>query len=199
MLKRNQTQNLALAVAVAVSLASSTLTHAGTLSGKVSTGKGSVVYVEAIAGKTFPPPASPVTVDQERLTFKPHVAIVPVGSTVNFVNKDNVAHNIFWPSVGGNRKQSHNLGTWPTGETRSFKFDATGVVPLLCNVHAEMSAYVVVVPTPYYSMTDESGSYSLANLPDGQYKVSAWHEGMKVETKPVSVASNTTLDFALSK
>jgi hypothetical protein len=62
-----------------------------------------------------------------------------------------------------------------------------------------MSAYVVVVPTPYYATTDDSGSYSLANLPDGQYNVSAWHEGMKVQTKPVSVANSATLDFALSR
>lgn len=131
--------------------------------------------------------------------FKPHITVVPAGSTVAFLNQDKVAHNIFWPSISGNKKQSHNLGTWPTGETRSFVFNVPGVVPLLCNVHSEMSAFVVVVPTPYFAMTDDSGSYSLSNVPDGDYRVSAWHEGMKVQTKPVSTTKVAKLDFDLSK
>ena len=197
-MRRNQT--LAPVLAFCVSLAVSVAAWAGTLSGKVSAGKGaSVVYVGAIAGKTFPPPAKPFTLDQKGLVFHPHILVVPVGSTVGFLNNDKVAHNVFWPSVGGNKKLNHNLGTWPTGETRSFKFENVGAVPLLCNVHPEMSAYVVVVPTPYYVLTDDSGSYSLADLPDGQYSVSAWHEGLRVQTKPVSLASTATLDFALSK
>lgn len=192
--------NQILALATCVLLSTGTMALAGTLTGKVPAGKGqSVVYVETIAGKTFPPSANSITIDQARLMFQPHVAVVPLGSTVNFVNRDKVDHNIFWPSVGGNRKLSHNLGTWPTGEARSYKFDSVGVVPLLCNVHAEMSAYILVVPTPFYAMTDDSGAYSLANLPDGLYRVSAWHEGMKVQTKPVSLANTATLDFDLSK
>jgi plastocyanin len=197
-MKRNQI--IVVALTMCFSLASSTLARAATLTGKVTGSKGaSVVYVEAITGKTFPPPAKPFPADQKGLMFHPHILAVPVGSTVSFLNGDSVAHNIFWPSVGGDKKQRHNLGTWPTGESRTFKFDSAGVVSLLCNVHPEMSGYIVVVPTPYYSLTDDSGTYSLTNLPDGQYKVSAWHEGTKVETKPISVAGTATLDFALSK
>jgi plastocyanin len=170
--------------------------QAGNITGKVAAGKGaSVVYVEAIPGKTFPPPSKPVSLNQKGLVFRPHIVVAPVGSTVEFLNNDNVAHNVFWPSVNGNNKLSHNMGTAPTGEARSFKFDTAGVVPVLCNVHSEMSAYIVVVPTPYYVITDDSGSYSLADLPDGQYSVSAWHEGKKIQTKPVSVAGSATLDF----
>ena len=173
---------------------------AGTLTGKVEAGKGaSVVYIEAIPGKTFPPPAQPVPINQKALHFEPHLVVAPVGATVEFLNNVSVAHNVFWPSVGGNKKLGHNMGTAPTGEPRRFKFDNTGAVPLLCNIHPEMSAYIVVVPTPYYAVTDDSGKYSLANLPDGQYSVSTWHEGMKVQTKKVSVAGSATLDFASSK
>ena len=118
-----------------------------TISGKVTAGKGvSVVYVEAVAGKTFPAPAENVVIDQKGLLFQPHVAAVQVGTTVEFLNSDKVAHNIFWPAISGNKKLSHNLGTWPTGQKREFKFDTPGVVPLLCNVHPEMSAYIVVRP-----------------------------------------------------
>lgn len=171
-----------------------------TLSGKVSGGKGaSVVYVDTIAGKTFPAPTEKVTIDQKGLLFQPHIAAVQVGATVDFLNSDKVAHNIFWPAISGNKKLSHNLGTWPSGEKREFKFDNPGVVPLLCNVHPEMSAYIIVSPTPYYALSDADGNYKIANVPDGQYTVAAWHEGMKPQSKPVKVAGDTTADFALAK
>jgi len=171
-----------------------------TISGKVSAGKGvSVVYVEAIPGKTFPAPAEHVVIDQKGLLFQPHVAAVPVGATVEFLNSDKVAHNIFWPAISGNKKLSHNMGTWPSGQKREFKFDTAGVVPLLCNVHPEMSAYIVVTPTPYFALTDADGNYKIAGVPEGQYTVSAWHEGMKVQQKPVKVAGETSADFTLSK
>lgn len=172
---------------------------AGAITGKVSAGKGnSVVYVDAIAGKTFPPAKAQV-MDQKSLLFQPHIMVAQVGATVEFLNSDKVAHNIFWPSVSGNKKLGHNMGTWPTGEKRNFKFDAPGIVPLLCNVHPEMSGYIIVTPTPYYAITDAEGNYKIADVPDGSYSVSAWHEGMKVQTKPVTVAGAATLDFAPTK
>ncbi|MGA3258736.1 MAG: carboxypeptidase regulatory-like domain-containing protein [Bryobacteraceae bacterium] len=178
----------------------SLVAQGGDITGKVSGGKGvSVVYLEAVPGKTFPPPAKPFEMDQKSLLFQPHLLVAPVGSTVEFLNSDKVAHNIFWPAINGNKKLGHNLGTWPTGEKRAFKFDTPGIVPLLCNVHPEMSGFVIVTPTPFYAETDASGSYKIADVPNGSYSVSAWREGMKVQTKPVTVAGDATLDFALSK
>jgi plastocyanin len=174
--------------------------HAGDISGKVTAGKGiSVVYVEAVAGKTFPVPAVPLQMDQKSLLFQPHVLIAPVGSTVEFLNSDKVQHNIFWPAINGNKKLGHNLGTWPTGEKRAFKFETAGIVPLLCNVHPEMSGYIIVTPTPFYAETDAAGSFKIANVPDGNYTVTAWHEGFKTQSKPVTVAGAATADFTLSK
>ncbi|MGD1097680.1 MAG: carboxypeptidase regulatory-like domain-containing protein [Bryobacteraceae bacterium] len=172
----------------------------GNITGTVSGGKGiSVVYLEATPGKTFPPPAKSFDMDQRSLLFQPHILVVPLGATVEFLNSDNLAHNIFWPSVSGNKKLGHNLGTWPTGQKRAFKFDTPGIVPLLCNVHPEMAGYIVVAPTPFYAETDASGSYKIANVPDGTYTISAWHEGLKIESKPIKVIAETTMDFALSK
>jgi plastocyanin len=173
---------------------------AGVISGTVSPAKaGSVVYVEAIPGKTFPTPAKPAIIDQKSLLFQPHVIAVPLGATVEFQNSDKVQHNIFWPSISGNKKMSHNMGTWPTGEKRDFKFDTPGVVPLLCNVHPEMSGYIIVSPTPYYAVTDESGNFKIADVPDGSYTVSAWHEGMKILSKPVTASGTATVEFSLAK
>lgn len=191
-------RNLIVAVAVIAML--SLAASAGTISGKVSgvTGE-SVVYVEAIAGKTFPAPTEKPVIDQKGLMFTPHIVAVQVGTTVEFLNSDKVAHNVFWTSVGGNKKLTHNLGTWPLGEKRAFKFDNPGAVPLLCNVHPEMGGYIIVAPTPYFAVTDKSGAYKIDNVPDGSYTVTAWHEGAKNSSKPVTVAGSGTADFALTK
>ncbi len=175
---------------------------AGSISGKVSGLSGeSVVYVDAIAGKTFPAPTAHPVMDQKGLLFQPHIMAVQEGTTVEFLNSDKVAHNVFWPSVmqGTKKLPGKNLGTWPTGEKRSFKFDQWGVAALLCNVHPEMSGYIVVSPTPYFATTDKSGDYKIDNGPDGQYNVTAWHEGAKLSTKAVTVSGDSKADFTVSK
>lgn len=172
---------------------------AGTVTGTVSGASGkSVVYLDA-AGKTFPAPDKHPVMDQKGLLFQPHVLIVQAGTTVDFLNSDTVQHNVFWPSVGGDKKAGHNLGTWPKGEKRSFKFDKSGVVPLLCNVHSEMVGYIIVSPSPHFAETDDSGNYKIENVPDGKYTATAWHEGTKAQNKPVIVSGSGKADFALSR
>ncbi len=181
-------------------LFASAISYGGTLSGTVSGGHGAAaVYIDTIPGKTFPAPAKNPVVDQKSLLFQPHVTVVQQGSTVEFLNSDNVAHNIFWPAISGNKKMTHNLGTWPKGEKRPFKFDTPGIVPLLCNVHPEMSAFVIVSPTPYFAEADASGAYKIENVPDGAYTVVAWREGSKPVSSPVKVAGNTTADLKVAK
>ena len=181
-------------------LAGGIIAQAGTLTGRVTGGRGAaVVYLDAIAGKTFAAPAKHLVMDQKSLLFQPHVVVIQTGATLDFLNSDNVAHNIFWPSISGDKKQSHNMGTWPKGEIRSFKFDTPGIVPLLCNVHPEMSGFVVVVPTPYYAEVDASGAYKIDNVPDGTYTVTAWREGTKAQSKSVTLSGTATTDFAMSK
>jgi hypothetical protein len=84
------------------------------------------------------------------------------------------------------------------GDKRSFKFDQPGVAAVLCNVHPEMSGYIVVVPTPYYAVTDKMGNFKI-EVPDGQYSVVGWHEGAKQTSKAVAVAGDAKADFTLSK
>ncbi len=173
---------------------------AGDIEGKVTGMKGkSVVYVDTIAGKTFPAPKDHPVMDQKGLMFSPHVMLVQQGTTVEFLNSDTVQHNVFWTAIGSDKKLGHNLGTWPKGEKRSFTFDKPGVVPVLCNVHPEMAGYVVVSPTPYFAETDDSGAYKIKDVPDGSYTVTAWHEGAKNQSKPVTVAGGGKADFTLTK
>ena len=177
-----------------------TAAWAGDIEGKVTGMKGkSVVYVDTIAGKTFPAPKDHPVIDQKGLMFSPHIVVVQQGTTVDFQNSDNVAHNVFWPSVGGDKKQTKNLGTWPKGEKRSYTFDKAGAVPLLCNVHPDMAGYLIVSPTPYFAETDDSGAYKIKDVPDGSYTVTVWHEGAKSQSKPVNVAGGGKADFTLSK
>src|SRR5215472_11360893 len=133
---------------------------AGSIKGKVAPGT-SVVYLESASG---PVPAADkkAAMDQRGLLFQPHILVIQVGTTVEFLNSDKVQHNVFWPSVGGDKKKTHNLGTWPQGQTRPFQFNEPGVVPLLCNVHPEMSGYIVVSNTPDYTETAADGEFNLA-------------------------------------
>ena len=177
-----------------------TAAWAGDIEGKVAGMKGkSVVYVDAIAGKTFPAPTDRPVIDQKGLNFSPGIVVVQQGTTVDFKNDDNVAHNVFWPSIGGDKKQTKNLGTWPKGDKRSFTFEKPGAVPLLCNVHPDMAGYLIVSPTPYFATTDDSGNYQIKDVPDGSYKLVVWHEGAKNQSKPVTVAGGGKADFTLSK
>ncbi len=175
----------------------STASFAGTVQGKVSGVWGkSIVYLEGAPAKPLPA-GQKYVMDQQGMQFVPHVLVVPVGATVTFTNHDNVAHNVFWPAISGDKKLGGNLGTFPGGQQRSFTFAKPGVVPLLCNVHPEMSAYIVVAPAGYYAETDASGNYKIDDVPNGTYKVTAWHEQSKPATKPVTVGgAATTLDFS---
>ena len=185
------------AFSIVLVLTCATAAVAGTIEGKLT--PDSVVYVDTIAGKTFPAPAQKPLIDQKGLKFNPGILVVQVGTTVDFQNDDSVQHNVFWPSVGGNKKEAHNLGTWPRGDKRSYKFDQPGVVPLLCNVHPEMSGYIVVSPTPYFAQTDASGNFKIDNVPDGKYSLVIWHEGAKAQTKPVTVAGTVAAAVTSTK
>ncbi len=150
--------------------------------------EGIVVYLDAIAGKTFPPPKEHAVMDQKKLTFVPHVLAVLKGATVDFLNSDSVGHNVYWPSVGGNKKLQHNLGTWPQGVIKSYTFEDLGAVPLLCNVHPEMSAYVFVAPTPYFAVTNAQGGYTIKDVPAGKYTLKTWSEQGKPVEQAVDVS-----------
>jgi plastocyanin len=185
-------------VMILLTTAMTAIAVAGTIEGKSSLGN-SVIYVDTIQGKTFPSPSQRPVMGQQGLAFNPHILVVQQGTTVEFLNNDAVQHNVFWPSINGHKKEGHNLGTWPKGDKRSFTFDRPGVVALLCNVHPEMSGYIIVSPTPYFAQSDASGNYTIQNIPDGKYNIVAWHEGTKQQTKSLEVAGTAKADFNLSK
>jgi plastocyanin len=174
---------------------------AGDIHGKVAC-KGvrnsadAVVYVDRIAGKTFPPPAAHAKVDQKAMQFLPRVLPVVIGTTVDFLNSDAVLHNVFSPDACA---EKFNLGTWPQGQSKSYAFKKECMAVLLCNVHPEMEAFVVVVPTPYFAVTAPDGSYTIKDVPDGSYTVKVWHTKLKATQKSVTVTGATEANFEIAK
>ena len=148
-----------------------------------------VVYIDKIPGKRFMPPSSPITLDQVNLTFVPHVLPVIVGATVAFPNSDEIRHNVFSPGP-----PRFDLGTYPQKTTKYYLFDKPGVWTMLCNVHAEMSAYVVVVETPYFARTEKDGRFVLKDVPPGKYTLKVWHEKAKPTTLAVEVGESPTMN-----
>lgn len=180
------------------------LALAGGITGKVKA-KGvknsgdAVVYIDKIQSKTFPAPKEHARMDQKNLAFAPHVLPVLAGTTVEFLNSDDVLHNVFCPDKCADK---FNLGTWPKGQTKSYTFKEEGcVATLLCNVHPEMEGYVVVVGTPYYAVSAKDGSYSIKDVPAGKYTLKIWHEKLKGQEVSVDVPEkgDATVDFEIHR
>jgi plastocyanin len=192
-------------IAASITLALAGASWANEIKGKVSvqgikSSENIAVYVDVTADKKFDPPKDHVVVDQKKMAFIPHVVAVQQGTTVDFLNSDTVGHNVYWPSISGNKKLSHNLGTWPKDQKKPFQFNDLGTASLLCNVHPEMSGYVVVVPTPYFAVTDKDGSFEIKNIPAGKYTLKTWSEDGKPTTQAVDVsAATTTVELTVKK
>jgi len=144
-----------------------------------------VVFLEGNGLKAAPLPKHAV-MDQQNLAFTPHVLSVPKGTAVDFPNSDKVRHNVYSAAEGAKRL---NLGTYPAGVTKTEEFGEIGVVPLLCNVHSDMSGFILVVDTPYFATTDKYGRFSIKGVPAGKYTLRAWHEKVKSAEREITVAA----------
>lgn len=109
---------------------------------------------------------------QRNKSFQPHLLVVPVGSVVDFPNRDPFFHNVFSQFDG----KRFDLGLYEAGATNSVRFDRVGVSFLFCNIHPEMSAVVVALDTPYYGISDRAGNVTIGNVPDGKYEMFVWYE-----------------------
>lgn len=180
---------------------------AGTVSGalKVKGAKSArdiVIYLEKQGGGTFAPPAEHAVMDQKKLMYVPRVLPILKGTTVDILNGDTVVHNTFSPD---DVMDKVDLGNSKQGEKRSFTFKKPGVATLLCKIHPEMVAYVVVLEAPYFTVSEApekgtEGKFSIKGVPPGTYTLKTWHERLKETTRPVTVtAGQTVVDLELSK
>ena len=164
--------------------------RAGDITGTVSVAKPdqAVVYVETVAG-TFR--AERARMDQQKKVFSPYVLPVVKGTPVEFINSDELLHNVF--GVGADE---FNLGNWTKGILREHTFNKLGEVAILCNVHPEMEAYILVLQNPYFAHPDSSGKFHISNVPPGEYVVKAWYRGKtKKQTVKVPPTGSVTVTF----
>lgn len=158
---------------------------AGAVSGTVTAARGAasgaVIYLTSPAAHAAPLPNA--VVDQRDKMFLPHVSVVTRGTTVHFPNDDTVFHNVF----AYFQAKKFDLGMYARGRTKTVTFDKAGLVILLCSVHTYMSAYILVVDTPYYTLADKQGRFRIAGVPPGTYTLHGWHESGAELTQTLTV------------
>jgi plastocyanin len=145
------------------------------IDGKAAAGAIGFVTLEPIGKKSAARAAKQRIMEQRDRQFAPHVLAVPVGSTVTFPNFDSIYHNVFSRSEAAN----FDLGLYKQGDARQVTFEKEGIVRVGCNLHANMSAFIVVVAAPHYAITDTGGHFQFKNLEPGKYTLKAWSEKSK--------------------
>ena len=186
----------AVAVAAVLALAGGAAHAAGgTVSGRVEATPAkflaeTVVYLKSVPG---PYAAKTASMDQKGMKFIPHVLAVTAGDTVNFLNHDTVAHNVFSPDNEG-----YNFGTFKPGETRSYTFKSPGVYTQLCSIHPEMLGFIFVGQNPYAAVVDREGKFAIKDVPPGTYTIAVWNSHLKAPDKKVTVAEGKSAEESFS-
>ena len=148
--------------------------------GKVRDARNAAIWLTPAEGTTLPSLAKGARprLMQKNKSFQPHVLVVQVGSKVEFPNRDPFFHNVFSLFEG----KRFDLGLYEAGSTREVQFDKTGVSYIFCNIHAEMSAVVIAVNTPYYAVSDARGELLIPNVTPGRYALHLWYDGIPQDT-----------------
>jgi plastocyanin len=144
----------------------------------------SVVYLETAPRGAFAElPAGRARLNQRHEQFDPHILAITVGTTVDFPNNDQTFHNVFSLSP----VRQFDLGRYPVGQSRSVRFDKAGIVPVFCDIHSHMSAYILVFSHPFFALTDDAGRYVIPAVPAGAYTVVVWNEMGRPEPQKITV------------
>ncbi|MBQ0933411.1 methylamine utilization protein [Ideonella sp. 4Y16] len=178
--------------ATAASVRVTVLNPAGTLLSDA------VVMLESTTGRTAPRPLASAEVGQQDKRFQPQVAVVPVGTRVDFPNRDTVRHHVY--SVSESKRFEIKL--YVGRPEKPVLFDKPGVVVLGCNIHDSMIGWIVVADTPWYGRSGPDGVVQIADVPPGSYRLRTWHPvlpagSMGVE-QPLAVAGDTEMSVRLT-
>ncbi len=155
------------------------------------------VYVKDGLGKrSFPVPSTPVVIEQQKCRYTPRVIGIRVGQPLEIRNGDPLLHNVRSDSE---INQPFNQGQPVQGMTFSHTFTTREVMmPIKCDVHRWMNAYVGALEHPYFAVTAEAGTFQLPDLPPGTYTLEAWHERLGVQTQQVTVGPKETKDVVFT-
>lgn len=180
----------AASVCIAGSLAAATLT--GTVSverAKIRTDgpkhdRDLVIFLRPLEAPPKTSPPARAVMDQKGLVFLPHVLAIQQGTTVRFLNSDTENHNVYF--LDDKTGETLDIGTWGPGISVDHKFTSPGAVIVLCKLHLEMAAYVVVSPGPWFTQAQfDSGSgtatFEIEGIPPGEYELVVWHKKLKLK------------------
>lgn len=136
-------------------------------------------------------PTQPLRLVQKDKAFHPHILVVPAGAVVEFPNHDPFFHNVFSLFDG----KRFDLGLYEAGSTRRVHFDRPGISYIFCNIHAQMSGVVIALDTPYYAISQRSGTFTIPSVPPGNYELQVWYEGstpdvLKALARKITIPEN---------
>ncbi|HET7891302.1 MAG TPA: carboxypeptidase regulatory-like domain-containing protein [Candidatus Sulfotelmatobacter sp.] len=160
----------------------------------ISNASKAVVWLTPVGAAIAPPHQSAIPqLVQKNKQFHPSMLVIPVGGKVEFPNHDPFFHNVFSLFEG----KRFDLGLYESGTTRFVQFDKPGVSFIFCNIHAEMSAVVIALPTPYYAISDARGDLAIPNVPPGRYELQIFHssvapDALRAVTREVTVGPGAT-------
>lgn len=164
-----------------------------------------VIWLTPLGIRAAPPQQQPGEIPklvQKNKSFQPGLVVIPVGGKVEFPNHDPFFHNVFSLYEG----KRFDLGLYESGTTRVVQFDKPGISFIFCNIHAEMSAVVIALATPYYAISDARGELSIANAPPGRYQLEIFHpsvtpDALRALSREVTVGpdQNALGNFSLSE
>lgn len=155
-----------------------------------------VVWLTPVGGSSEPPRQEASTIPkliQKNKSFHPSLLVIPVGGKVEFPNQDPIFHNVFSLFEG----KRFDLGLYESGTTRFVQFDKPGISYIFCNIHAEMSAVIITLNTPYYGISDARGEVIIGHVPPGRYDVQVFHTSVAPEVlhalnREITVTSDDT-------
>jgi plastocyanin len=148
--------------------------------------KNAVVYLVAKSGSPRMSEGKS-KIEMDGRAFTPHVIVVTPGSTVQFPNADPFSHNIFSTAAGA----AFDLGVYGSGPGKSTTFKKVGAFPVYCNIHPKMTAYVLVVNTPWHTQPGQDGRWTLGGVPSGKYEMHVWHERAAEYIREIEVTATT--------
>ena len=155
-----------------------------------------VVWLTPLGASIEPPKQKPSEIPQlvqKDKSFHPSLLVIPVGGKVEFPNRDPFFHNVFSLFEG----KRFDLGLYESGTTRFVQFDKPGISFIFCNIHAQMSAVVIALATPYYAVSNARGDLSLPDVPPGRYQIQVFHsavpsDALRALSREITVAPGET-------
>lgn len=157
-----------------------------------------LVYVkDGLGDKAFPTEKEPVVLDQKGCIYKPHVVSVMTDQEIHILNSDPTTHNIH-PLPKANREWNESQPPKSDKLVKTFPREEV-TIPVKCNVHPWMKSYIGVFKHPYHAVTSADGTYTIKNLPPGEYTIAVWTEKFGTQEQKVSVAAkdSKTVDFTV--